>query len=159
VRVVEPSLSEEERVQAARLISLGEKLPDPLRHKVIALLFHKGPRRTRGPDPMMLFPRNVFILSVVSWIVEEYGVAATRNVATEADSAASIVSQALRELGEKISEKQVNKIYQQCKTKKLIRAIRQIQHSVDDATQKDMQNSGDPPLLIPLGWEQFRRKN
>ena len=47
---------------------------------------------------------------MVAWIIQDYGLAGTRNEATEADSAAFIVSQALRELGEEISEAQVNRI-------------------------------------------------
>jgi hypothetical protein len=103
----EMALSQEERIQAARLLNRDEKLPAPLRKKVIALLYQKK----RGPNRMSLLNRNGAIASMVAWIIQDYGLAGTRNEATEADSAAFIVSQALRELGEEISEAQVNRIY------------------------------------------------
>jgi hypothetical protein len=105
-------LSKEERVQAIRLLCRDEKLPLLLRKKVIALLQKQS--KKRGPKRMNLLPRDGIIVAVVAFIIQDYGLDATRNDATkDKDSAASIVSRALRELGEKkISEARVNKIYQ-----------------------------------------------
>jgi hypothetical protein len=161
VEVAEPKLCEAEIVQAARLINRGEPLPDLLRPKVIAFLFHKGPRKKSGPDPMNLFTRDAAIVGLIKSIVQDYGLTATRSEASidKSDSAASIVAKALRELGMKIPERVVNKIYQKFNSKKMREAIEEIQHSVTVATKKDMQFSNDPPLLVGINFEPKRRAN
>jgi hypothetical protein len=108
-----PVLSEEERVKAIRTILDREKPPDARRRAYLSL---KNPPQTRKkpgkkPGSRQWQRRNGTIFDTINLIKQEYGLSATRNNATEADSAASIVSEALWQLGVRISEAQINRVY------------------------------------------------
>jgi hypothetical protein len=118
-------LSKEERAKAVQATLHGEKLPDPLRGKVAAYLsldparvppnlFGFGPnagkKRGRKRSPSRFQSRNSTIYNVINQIKKQHGLSATRNQATETNSAASIVCKALNELGVGISETQINRI-------------------------------------------------
>ena len=108
-----PVLSEEERVKAIRTILDREKPPDARRRAYLSLKNPPQPRKKPGKKPgsREWQRRNGTIFDAINLIKQEYGLDATRNNATEADSAASTVSKALWQLGVQISEAQINRIY------------------------------------------------
>jgi hypothetical protein len=105
-------LSKEERAKAVQATLNGEKLPDSLRHKVAAYLsLNPQPKRKRGRKTRLTSPRNSNIYNMITLLKKNHGLRATRNRATETPSAASIVSEALRQLGVRLSETQINRIH------------------------------------------------
>ena len=103
---------------AVSLILKGEPLPESLRGWCVEALnpqvkSHAG-RRKSGPNPQAKLSRNACIIRIVAGIASEYGFEPTRNLATRGgsvESACSIVTEALNQIGAATSEDSINKIY------------------------------------------------
>ena len=97
---------------AAEFIEEGKQLPQGLRAYIVEVL--RKPDDTpkkRGQDPFANYPRNFDIACTIANVVS-MGFKATRNQATEAESACSIVQQALERVGVHMSEANVEKIWE-----------------------------------------------
>jgi hypothetical protein len=108
-----PALSDEERAKAIRTVLDRGKPPDARRRAYLSLTAPPQSRKKPGrkPGSGQWHRRNATIFDAITLIKQEYGLTATRNRATETASAASIVCEALRGLGMRISEPQINRIY------------------------------------------------
>jgi hypothetical protein len=100
---------------AATLIERGEPLPVRLR-LFTARFLRQDPifEQTGKPGPKRgdLIPRDIIISEAIQQIVKTWGLPATRNEATDAASAASIVRDALAKGADVyLSEKAINKIW------------------------------------------------
>src|SRR5262249_4480537 len=108
-----PTLTDEERARMAGCLRRKEELPPEDNGKLGLFLLQTGKRR-RGPHPSKLGLRNGAIVATMNKLIQFYHVAATRNPASDHDSAASIVSKSLRELGHRRpAEQRINSIFQQ----------------------------------------------
>jgi hypothetical protein len=105
---------------AANAIKRGEQLSNELQKHAIEVLRRDAKIRTRrtqktGPEPCAYAFRNEVIAWAVGYLTRYCGFHETRNVATyDRHSACSLVSNALREFGIKLSENRISEIYRLC---------------------------------------------
>jgi hypothetical protein len=113
----DPRLDQGLREFFAFLIERQARMPEPVRDFVVEALAREPivPRRKHGPSRGDRTARNIAIAGAVALIEDEYGFAATRNRASRdkngANSACSIVTEALSMLGVNLSEDAVEKIW------------------------------------------------
>jgi hypothetical protein len=98
---------------AAKFVESGRSLPERLRAYIVGVLSSAASAQhvRRGRNPYAKHPRNFDIALAVREVVV-LGFRPTRNAATEAASACSIVKQALETLGIHMTEKNVEKIWE-----------------------------------------------
>lgn len=99
---------------AADHLETNRDLPPALKEFLIEVLRAKDHdrQRKRGLDPFANHPRNFDIACTILNVASLRGFKATRNRATETDSACSVVVQALARLGIHMSEANVEKIWE-----------------------------------------------
>ncbi len=98
---------------AAWFLETARELPERLREYIVEVLRAEAGDRPqkRGRDPYANHPRN-FNIACTILNVTSLGFKATRNRATESESACSVVVQALERLGIHMSEANVEKIWE-----------------------------------------------
>jgi hypothetical protein len=108
-----PPLTQEEIDLIDDRLGRGEALPPELSEKVVAIV--RRPAGKRGPDPGALVSRDVMIRWTIANLVRHCGLNPTRKRSTtKTESAASIVTKVLNELGEKsLTEGRVNRIWEE----------------------------------------------
>jgi hypothetical protein len=98
--------------RAQELTDQGEALPLDLQQYVVAAAkgFH-SPAKGPGASPYRNFGRDLCIKVAIHHLLE-LGFTATRNEATEDESACSIVATAMRQIGIEMSEAAVAKVWE-----------------------------------------------
>ena len=95
---------------ASNLILSGHRLPENLGHYIVERLRDLAPRQRRGRKASINFIRNFRIVRVI----EEFarlGISPTRNEATEAESASSMIANALKDTKDELSEATIEDLW------------------------------------------------
>jgi hypothetical protein len=98
--------------EAERITKSGEVLPLELQEYLVSIAKEGVPfKRSKGGDKFKNFGRDLCINMAIQQMIE-LGFSPTRNAATDAESACSIVSAALGDIGIHISEAGVAKVWE-----------------------------------------------
>jgi hypothetical protein len=143
---------------AMRVLAIGDPLPNWLGRYVVLIAAEGKPTAKRGRRPKTKALRDTAIASVAHKISKNYGLYGlkpTRNIASEAESACSIVTEALKRHGIKLKEASVNAIWQRMES-----SLDEAQDARIEATMAmSFMRSAFAPVPRSLGDTEWLEKN